>query len=1015
MSRFITIFLGLFLLFFVSNSINVFAQAPSITTQPSSILECVGSEAVLKIIATGEEPLTYEWYQDGTPLGVNASELPFVALTIANGGEYYCNISNTHGNINSDTVNITVIENAPVINSISTENDLVCVGTDNVLTVDYEGPTSYVKWYFEGSYVDYGTPIDYAITNAQQSNEGNYYCEVYNACGSVTSNTVSIDVVNHANIVTQPTSQTICQGENALLNPVAEGDYLNYKWLADDIMIPDETNSELTITNLTHPHTIEYKFVVYNVCHSDTSNGVYITVNTLPNITGQPGNHQTCFGENVTLYATATTTTDTVTFQWYDENNQIIDGATGTSLDIELMENDTVYHYCAITNECGTVYTDTAEIVSLMPPTITQQPVGDELCVGDDISMQIKAIGFEPISYQWLFNTADVSGTNISGGDAQVISISEISEGQGGVYSCHVSNQCGSTISDEAIVTVNTPPLVTEQPIDIELCAEEELSIVFNQSGTQPISYEWRILGSENAIGTEANYYNAFAEATNSGAYYCLLSNTCATISTDTISVNILALPQVISHPQDETVCVGEYASMEIEAEGAEPLEFLWYRNGSAASGQTNNVLEYVSAQVNQTGEYFCRVSNECGYDDSGTAILTIGTEPAITWHPIDYTLCENDTLNLIMSAQGDNYTLQWYFNDSPLFGENDTVLNIINIPSSMAGTYYCSAFNSCATVYTDTVEVVIHPAPEMSLGNDIDLCNGESTTIAPTGDYVHYNWNNGLSYQPSLDVQLSGTYILEVTGENSCKNRDTLIVSFHPYHQILFEDTEIIACGPYTLDAGEGAYEYIWDTDPTETSSSILITESGTYSVTATGDAYGCSTSHEAYVDVREPINIDLGEDRSVPVNSYVDIGVEDEFAQYIWNTSFNGPILTVYGSNYGVGEHDFWLTVIAQNSCTATDSIKITFWDNSGIDDETTNEGILIFPNPAKDYLTISDVSYNIENIEIINATGQIITSFLVNSNEITLNLSNFAKGIYFLKLKRNNEVITRKIFIR
>ncbi|MDD4217031.1 MAG: immunoglobulin domain-containing protein [Bacteroidales bacterium] len=1009
MNRFTSFFSGLCFVIFVSSTIG-FTQTPVINSQPNQILECVGSDATLKIIATGAEPLTYEWYQDGTPLDIDASEVHFASLTTANNGEYYCNVSNTEGNVDSEIISVTAVENAPVINSISTENDLVCVGTDNVLTVDYEGQNSYVKWYLQGSFVGYTSSFN--ITNAQLSDEGEYYCIVSNACGNAMSDTVIIDIVTHANITTQPSTQIICEGENAIFNAVAEGDYINYKWLANDIMMIGETNAELIITAPTS--SVEYHFVAYNVCNNDTSNGVFVTINTSPIISGQPVDHQTCFGEDITLYATATAST-LVTYQWYDENNQLIDGATETSLAIELAENDIAYYYCEISTVCGTVYTDTAEIITLMPPEITQQPVGGELCVGDDIEMQVKAIGAIPLYFQWLYNGEDVSGSNISGSETPIITISSITEGQQGIYTCHVSNACGSVLSDEAIITVNTPPLVTEQPEDLIICAEEELLISFNHSGTQPISFEWILLESGNLIGTEANYYTASADAINTGNYYCLLSNTCADISTDTISVEILALPQITSHPQDESVCVGEYASMEVEAEGAEPLSFLWYRNGSAVSGQTNNLLEYPAAQVNQTGEYFCRVSNSCGYDDSGTATLTIGTEPAITWNPIDYTLCENDTLNLIMSAQGENYTLQWYFNGTPLPGENDTVLNIINVPGTMAGTYYCSAFNSCATVYTDTVEVVIYPAPAMSLGNDIDLCVGESITIGPAGDYEHYNWNNGLSYQPSLDVQLSGTYILEVIGENSCKNRDTLIVSFHPYHQILFEDTEIIACGPYTLNAGEGAYEYTWNTNPVETTSSILITESGTYAVTVTGDAHGCSTSQEAYVDVREPISINLGDDKSAPVSSYVDIGVQEEFAQYIWNTSFNGPILTVYGSNYGIGEHEFWLTVIAQSSCMATDSIKITFWDDSGINDAKNNDGILIFPNPAKDYLTISDISHNIENIEIINVTGQIIKSFLVNSNEITLNLSNFAEGIYFVKLKRNNEVITKKILIR
>ncbi|MDD4149467.1 MAG: immunoglobulin domain-containing protein [Bacteroidales bacterium] len=1012
MSRFITIFSVLFFSIFVSSSISVFAQAPQITGQPSQILECVGTEAILKVVVTGAEPFTYQWYQDGNPLSINASEISFASLTSGDSGEYYCNISNADGNINSELIPVIVVESAPVINSVITQNDLVCLGTDNRIEVDYTGQNSHVTWYLQSSIVGY--TYSFNITTAQLSDEGSYYCVVENACGDATSNSVSIDIVSPVNIVTQPTTQVICLGEDAQFTPVTEGDYLNYLWLAGGEMIVGQTNSTLTISAPTNPHQVGYNFVAYNVCNSDTSNVVFVSVKTLPLISASPNDHQVCLGESVTLNATATANSP-ITYQWYDEDNQIIDGATSTSLDIELAANDIAHYYCVFSNMCGTVNSDTAEIITRMPPEITQQPVGGVFCVGDDVSMSVKAVGATPIYYQWLFNEINVSGSNISGGETPIIGISSITQAQEGTYTCHVNNSCGFTISDEAIVTVNTPPLVTEQPEDIELCAEEELSITFNHSGTQPITFEWMMLGSENPIGTEADYYSASAEAANSGAYYCLLSNACAVVSTDTIEVEILALPQITTHPDDESVCVGEYASMEVEAEGAEPLVFLWYRNASAASGQTNSLLEYSPAQVNQSGEYFCRVTNGCGYDDSGTAILTIGTEPAITWHPVAQTICANDTLSLRMDAQGENYTLQWYFNGTPLPGENDTALNIINVSVSMAGMYYCSAFNTCAIANSDTVEVVIHPAPDMSLGNDIDLCAGETISIGPFGDYTHYTWNNGLSNTPNLDVHLPGTYILEVTGENSCKNRDTLIVAYHPYHQILFDDTEIISCGPYVLDAGEGGYGYTWNTGPVQTTSSIVITEPGTYSVTVTGDAYGCSTNQAAYVDIREPVSINLGEDKVVPVSSYVDIGIEGEFAQYIWNTDYTGPILTVYGSNYGLGEHEFWLTVIAQNECMASDTITVVFWDDLGVEDAKNADDILIYPNPAKDYLTISDISNNIENIEIISVTGQVIKSFSVNSNEITLNLTNFAEGIYFVKLKRNNEILTKKIIIR
>jgi len=455
-------------------------------------------------------------------------------------------------------------------------------------------------------------------------------------------------------------------------------------WLEDEVIIPSETTSSLTIENVVYPNITAYRMVAYNVCNYDTSNIVYMNVNNLPQITGHPINTAECFGTGVTLYATAGGST-APEYQWFQSTTEL-DSETESSIDIDLIANDTSFYYCVITNVCGTVITDTAIIITKMPPVITQHPVGETLCLGDDITLQCKANGFEPLSYHWLFNEADINGSNLTGEESNNLVISSIEESQAGSYTCHVSNECGFIISDEAELIVNTPPLVTQQPEDQDICEGLELNIDIMYSGTEPITFEWHKLGSELPLGSEATYTSDYADPDNSGEYYCILSNTCADVSTDTVTIYIMALPEVTTHPEDEAVCVGEYAGMNVEGTGENPLDYLWYRNGSAVSGQTNSTLDYASAQVNQSGVYFCRIANICGYEDSETANLVIGTEPAITWNPIGYTHCELDTLNLIMDVQGENYTLQWYFEENPIAGANDNDLKIPMISTDNQG-----------------------------------------------------------------------------------------------------------------------------------------------------------------------------------------------------------------------------------------------------------------------------------------------------------------------------------------
>lgn len=991
---------------------SVFAQAPVITQQPINSVKCVGSFAEIKLLATGAEPMTYQWFKNGNPFATGSNTLTFVSCAETDEGEYYCNVSNSEGNVDSYTCNFVVVNGVPIINDVSTENDFVCVGTDNLFESTATGDNMSIVWYLDGVLSGYGA--NYSLTSAQLEDEGNYYCIATNACGSVQSSNLPIDIVIPANITVQPITATVCEGEDVTFNPTVQGEYLNFIWTRNDVLLPTQQNNAITINDVVYPHTYYYNLIAYNICNHDTSNTVYITVNNLPQIVGQPLDQSECPSDEITLYVYAGGTTQAF-YQWHELTSGLVGGATEDSYAVPMVAGDTSYYYCVMSNVCGSVNSDTAMVIIKQAPVITQQPTGAEVCVGQNLNIQVKAAGSEPLYYQWLFNGADVTGANITGDEESTIHINAITSGQFGMYSCHVSNECGYVVSNVAEVIVNVPPVIAEQPEDIVVCEGEEFTIDITSQGTEPIDFEWYVLETTTLIGDVEDYYTNAANPENTGSYFCVLSNMCGDVSTDTVSVEIRSLPLVLTHPEGLDVCVGDYVEMSITANGSEPLDYLWYRNGSSVSSQTNSTLSISEAQVNQTGTYFCRVMNDCGYEDSETAFLSIGTAPAITWHPIDQTLCELETLNLIMDAQGDNFNLQWYFNNMPIPGENDTVLNFANVDESYGGSFYCLAYNACATVSTDTVEVIVHPAPDLDLGEDMDRCEGVSVEIGPTDGYVHYEWNTDEN-TPNINVSQSGSYILDVTGSNSCHNFDTIVVTFHPYHQILFTQDTVIACGPYVINAGAGAYSYLWSTTPPQTTPTINVNSTGTYSVTCTGDSFGCISSGSVFIDSRAPINFSLGNDVSAPVDSFVNIGISHVYSEYLWNTGYTSPLLTVYGSNYGTGTHQFWLTAFALNGCTDTDTINVTFYNDSGIEGAATDELVSIYPNPANDYIVFKSEDFVMTSVEFYNISGELISKEIINSWEFSFNVSNFAKGLYFVNIKGSeNKSVRRKILVQ
>lgn len=80
---------------------------------------------------------------------------------------------------------------------------------------------------------------------------------------------------------------------------------------------------------------------------------------------------------------------------------------------------------------------------------------------------------------------------------------------------------------------------------------------------------------------------------------------------------------------------------------------------------------------------------------------------------------------------------------------------------------------------------------------------------------------------------------------------------------------------------------------------------------------------------------------------------------------------------------------------------------------------ELIVIYPNPAKDFITIDlqGSDRKINEIQIINIFGQPVASINSGSNGqvLTIPVSHLSDGMYFLRLKMNDGIITRKIIIK
>jgi PKD repeat protein len=95
-----------------------------------------------------------------------------------------------------------------------------------------------------------------------------------------------------------------------------------------------------------------------------------------------------------------------------------------------------------------------------------------------------------------------------------------------------------------------------------------------------------------------------------------------------------------------------------------------------------------------------------------------------------------------------------------------------------------------------------------------------------------------------------------------------------------------------------------------------------------------------------------------------------------------------------------------VTMNGCTDTSACEHIIV--TGINNIDKDQDFKIYPNPTKDIINII-TSINNGSIEIIDVTGKHIVSF--NNIIKSIDVSDFSKGVYFLKMSTQEGVITRK----
>lgn len=801
----------------------------SINTQPQSAAICEGDSYTLAIDANNAS--TYQWFQNGSPIsGANSATYTIPSFAGPNIGNYGVQMTNACGTTSSQAVQLS-IEFPPQINS-SLNSAALCEGQSvNYSTVNQGSNPSY-QWFFNGSPISGANNFEYNINNITLADDGGYYLEISNSCGTATSNTAILDVAPGITFNNHPSDVTVCDGTNHTFSVDFNGTATGIQWHFNGVDIPGATGTSYTINNISTTDAGNYDVEITSACGTSVSNSAELTVEETPAIVSGLSPVVICEGSALNLSVNATGTD--LDYAWTLNGGTIASALTDNYNVPNATVADAGDYQVTVINGCGSVASNTVTATIFEEVVITSQPSGVSLCLGDNYTLSTAFTG-DFTSIVWLQDGMPIPGAN---GLTYEISNAVISDG--GIYEVQILSDCGTTInSDQAAMSIVPNTAINTQPINTTACEGTNTAFEVVGEGTF-LNYQWYFNNNPVTGGTNAALNLLNVDANNLGDYYVEVSGLCGpSVTSNTVNLNLEFEPEFASPILDQVYCEGEQVILTTTINN-NPTTIDWLKDNTPVQSGSSIDLTYSSIELTDAGTYQINAMNNCGNIASNS--FTIDVNPIYEVN-LNETICFGDSyvLDGTSYTQSGSYTttLHTINNCDSIVNLELTVLPEIETQISAAvcdgDTYSFGGQNLTASgIYTDVLTAVDGCDSTVVL----DLTMIDANTVFNATETICF----GESYQfGSQTLTSAGTFTETFSASAGCDS----IVSLDLIINSVIDD-EVTASGT-TLTASQLGATYQWlDCDngniaiSGETNQSFTATVSGNYAVEITVN--GCT-----------------------------------------------------------------------------------------------------------------------------------------------------------------------------
>lgn len=397
------------------------------------------------------------------------------------------------------------------------------------------------------------------------------------------------------------------------------------------------------------------------------------------------------------------------------------------------------------------------------------------------------------------------------------------------VYSVVVTSAQGCEAEGSVAIAVSALSDLSAIVSDNTICEGDVITLTAQVPGSPPnISYTWS--PADDLVNPVAAVTQAAPQATTTYTMTAVDIPTGCSLS-DEVTVTVFPAFTVTADPAQITDCnlIGTPVSAISDFGGA--LIWSWSPPAFVSAANQPSVTLTQDASV----DLVVTATNPAGCSVSAEVIVDYFFET--TDLGADTVLCEGQSV-VLDAGWPNTYTFNW---------SNGATTSSIEV--SETGIFSVDVTSPLGCTSSDEIGVEVFEYPVVDLGEDTELCAGESLNLVAGLPGFEYFWSTG-DETPQLTVTTPGVYSVNVFN-NICESSDEIEVIFNPLPLRPFseETANCFIFPPFSidLDALNAGSTYLWSTGSTE--QVLTVRAAGYYQVLITTEL-DCSASFGIMVE---------------------------------------------------------------------------------------------------------------------------------------------------------------------